>query len=49
MEVKKRSSRNDINKIEQHEKQCEGAPIFEKHTVHPDFLPKKDATLRSGQ
>jgi hypothetical protein len=53
MERKERSAQNDINKIlnliEQHEQQCEGAPIFGKHTAYPDFLPKKDATLRGGQ
>jgi len=53
MERREISSRNDINKIlnliEQHGQQCAGAPIFGKHTVYPDFLPKKDATLRGGQ
>jgi len=53
MERKERSAQNDINKIlnliEQHERKCEGAPVFGKHTAYPDFLPKKDATLRGGQ
>ena len=53
MERKELSSRNDINKIltliKQHEQKCKGTPVFGKHTVFPDFLPKKHATLRSGQ
>jgi hypothetical protein len=52
MERKEISSRNDINKIlnliEQHGQQCDGPPIFGKHTVYPDFLPKKDPALRGG-
>lgn len=53
MERREISSHNDINKIlsliEQHGQQCAGAPIFGKHTVYPDFMPQKDATLRGGQ
>lgn len=52
MERKEISSRNDINKIlnliERHGQQCDGPPIFGKDTEYPDFLPKKDATLRGG-
>ena len=52
MERKEISSRNDINKvlnlIEQHGQQCDGPPIFGKHTMYPDFLPKKDPALRGG-
>jgi gas vesicle protein len=53
MERKEVSSRNDLNKIlnliEQHEQNCKGASIIGRHTMYPDFLPKKDATLRGGK